>query len=636
MTPVDISPDVLKILVDSGLPAAEPAIVTWNRLEGRPRRVEFDRSLRAEVRDPMWMLCRQWQFGEFAGEDAGSAVKAKLQVATARINRYQARSGVGAAYDASLPLETRVEHEPLSLELSLDTAPGKKPLALNLMTRAQMGRHWIRLLSTAGAAGHGPAYLLKYGFEDPDDGSQAQDLLESDPAAWATLEGLKGRVIDGYRLLSALPTEEYETWLVTTAADPVVEERLLSLGAEFKSWFRQIYNQPESADNEAWVHDNLEYQFMCSAPADELLGGQQTVLVAEQYHQGHLDWYSFDVAADAGIKIGGPGTSPDAVIVEAPLSFIPGPIEFSGMPNARWWEFEDRKTDLGDINASTTDLATLMLAEFALVYGNDWSLVPYDMDVGTIANVLGVVVTDVFGVHTLVQRAEDEPVPGQQTWGMYCLTVGKDGPENLDCRLLLPPTTPALLESPPLDRVMLTRDEMANMVWAIEDIVPGLVRGGVRGFEAASDLKRHFLINIGQEIEGNADDTIDTDALIRYQLGTTVSENWIPFVPEQLPKTKQEIQLRRAVMPRIAAGAPPDQFAQPRSAILRVGLPDEAYYINEVEAPQAGAIITRSFQRTRWWDGEVYTWLGRRKQTGRGQGSSGLEFDRIVPKESSS
>jgi hypothetical protein len=25
----------------------------------------------------------------------------------------------------------------------------------------------------------------------------------------------------------------------------------------------------------------------------------------------------------------------------------------------------------------------------------------------------------------------------------------------------------------------------------------------------------------------------------------------------------------------------------------------------------------------------VFTWIGRRKQTGRGQGASGLEFDRI-------
>ena len=44
---------------------------------------------------------------------------------------------------------------------------------------------------------------------------------------------------------------------------------------------------------------------------------------------------------------------------------------------------------------------------------------------------------------------------------------------------------------------------------------------------------------------------------------------------------------------------------------------------------RAGAIVTRGFQRTRWFDGKVFTWIGRRKQTGRGQGASGLEFDRV-------
>jgi len=54
-----------------------PAVIGWNRLEGRPRTANFDRALRAEVRDPLWFLTRQWQFGEFKGEDAGSPVDAR-------------------------------------------------------------------------------------------------------------------------------------------------------------------------------------------------------------------------------------------------------------------------------------------------------------------------------------------------------------------------------------------------------------------------------------------------------------------------------------------------------------------------------------------------------------------------------
>jgi len=46
--------------------------------------------------------------------------------------------------------------------------------------------------------------------------------------------------------------------------------------------------------------------------------------------------------------------------------------------------------------------------------------------------------------------------------------------------------------------------------------------------------------------------------------------------------------------------------------------------------PRAGAMVTASFQRTRWFDWQVFTWFGRRKQTGRGEGSSGLQFDQVM------
>jgi hypothetical protein len=48
-----------------------PSLTLWNRIEGRPRTANFERALRSEVRDALWMLTRQWQAGELRGEDAG-------------------------------------------------------------------------------------------------------------------------------------------------------------------------------------------------------------------------------------------------------------------------------------------------------------------------------------------------------------------------------------------------------------------------------------------------------------------------------------------------------------------------------------------------------------------------------------
>jgi hypothetical protein len=75
---------------------------------------------------------------------------------------------------------------------------------------------------------------------------------------------------------------------------------------------------------------------------------------------------------------------------------------------------------------------------------------------------------------------------------------------------------------------------------------------------------------------------------------------------------------------------------KPRGQLLREGLDNggaAAYFIHEEEVPRAGIEVTRSFQRTRWTDGGVIVWMGMRKQTGRGEASSGLRFDILQPKK---
>ncbi len=115
---------------------------------------------------------------------------------------------------------------------------------------------------------------------------------------------------------------------------------------------------------------------------------------------------------------------------------------------------------------------------------------------------------------------------------------------------------------------------------------------------------------------------------------TTVPENWIPFVPEHVPGSNRQIQLRRAAMPRFLENENPPAFerVRPRTVLLREGLDqNKPYYIHEEEVPRAGTRVLQTFQRTRWNNGQVFTWVGVKKRTGRGEGHSGLAFDRIVP-----
>jgi len=115
---------------------------------------------------------------------------------------------------------------------------------------------------------------------------------------------------------------------------------------------------------------------------------------------------------------------------------------------------------------------------------------------------------------------------------------------------------------------------------------------------------------------------------------STVPENWIPFIPVHVDGSNREVQLQRAALPRILEGDPaPPVKVKPRTVLLRQGLdqtPPVTYFVFDEEVPRAGARLMQAFERTRWTDGRVFTWLRVRKQTGRGEGSSGLVFDELV------
>jgi hypothetical protein len=217
-----------------------------------------------------------------------------------------------------------------------------------------------------------------------------------------------------------------------------------------------------------------------------------------------------------------------------------------------------------------------------------------------------------------------------QRWAMYTLSATR-GRGAADTRLLLAPAVAKAQEGEPLERIVFARDEMTNMVWAVEDRIPGALGVGTDGFERATALSAYFR----QRVAPSAPPAEPSDATIRYVLGTAVPESWIPFIAARKPGSQRQIRLQRASMPRLT-DAIPDSRVEPRGAVLRVGLDGvdfrQPYFVHEEEVPRAGAIVTRGFQRTRWFDGKVFTWIGRRKQTGRGQGASGLEFDRVVPR----
>ncbi len=606
-----------------------PTVVLWNRLEGRPRRSDFRRALRAEVRDPLWMLCKQWQVGEFKGDDAASPIAAKAHISTTRIQRYRPNDGAPQDFADDVPFEATVEQRPIPFF-------GQEHV-LSLDVRLAMGRQWRKLLAAAGLGAHVSLFVSQYGIDDPDPTSRADAHTTAHPAVWRTVTALAGRAMDGAKLYLHLkddPANRAHDGIAVPDADkPIIEQ----LSDRFVTWFEELFAQPNEGGNDAWKPEQLEYRFSVSAPH----GAGEKVMVADEYYHGRLDWYNLDAdPSQPSIDPGAPpGDAPpsDDVRRSFTYSFLPTTIQFEGMPNTRWWAFEDQKTSFGDIKPDTTDLNKLLLMEFGLIYANDWFLLPFQLPVGSLANVEGLAVTNVFGERTWIEASGKGDDENWQRWAMYNLSVKGDESTAADTTLVLLPTVPKIQEGKPFDDVRLVRDEVSNMVWGVERLVPLATGRSKPGQEAGRELANRYEALLDAEIsDGSIVPVVpESNAAIRYRLMRGVPENWIPFIPVHLDGNNREIQLQRASMPRIIEGDPgPPKKIKPRTVLLREGLDDELarpYFLHEEEVPRAGVRVTQSYQRTRWSDGRVFTWVGVRKTTGRGEGHSGLAFDRVEP-----
>jgi hypothetical protein len=632
--------------------ARVPTAVLWNRLEGRPRSNDLSRPMRAEVRDPLWMLARQWQFGEFEGEDAGLPIGARLETELQSVTTMTLRDRPMTVYDGSTPLETVVERHAVQPDL---------------MMSLFIGRRWIKRLGEAIGTADPLIQLFrdKYRVSAPalppaapppprPPGSPGPDLraLHLDTHAgerdlrWA----VSGRSLDGAVLMADInkalqsgtsPSDEFAGRGV---AIPGAQRAAIDAAAEDvrAEWFAKLFPHG-GPEQDAWVAEQLEHRFSLGASGTD---DDRTTLIADQYAEGHLDWYSFDVSQAGSDEDGGDATDgedeDDEDTVVAPperrvISFLPTRVQFPGMPNVRWWEFEDRRVGFGLATAAKTDLVKLLLAEFGLVFSNDWFILPLKAAVGTLIDTRRTVVSDNFGFNTLVEptakRHGELGLAGR--WTMWTLSA-RDAESRDDLRVFLAPAVGRSLQSAPIDEVLFLRDEMANLVWAVEVTIPDPLGGG-RDARTAATLLRNAITSKYKEdpAPGAAE-----DVLLTYQLMGSVPENWIPLVSVRLAGQTTSTAFLQGAMPRVPPLDPKRDASSalvleshavlPRGTILSHDPVSQPNLINEEEILRGGVVVTRAFQQTRWHNGRTFTWASRQKKNGRGEGSSGLAFDQVI------
>lgn len=557
---------------------SNPSITFWSRLEPRPRASDLTNALSARVRDAAWLLARQWQLGEYLGEDAGSPAYMKIDTHLASIGAWAPTTGTDQAVTASCPIERDVLREPFSLD--------------DVSLRVELGQRWERHLVKAGAAAHIGDTRTAW----PIPASPNQD----DPASARQRAVWRFRAVDGMALYLAMTSTTPPTLpSIPTLPGPLVGPVTAEMN-DFVAQVRADYGGFGATDPSTWDPSRLEYGLR--AFSNHPVAGN-VILFGTPDSSGNLEWFAFDAITGSLPSTGlPPATHPPT------QTLIPAPVRFRGMPNARFWDFEDGRVDFGNVVPDKKDLATMILMDFMLVHGNDWFVLPFSMPAGALCKA-AIEVHDVFGSPPFsVPRADSVAGP---RWTMFSITSGA----GLADYYVQPASSAATrIDGAPIEEIRLLRDEQANMVWGIE-----------RATES----------NLGVPLLGadRATSTVTqpgSSAPLRYQIQSPVPPHWIPFQPAALG-TGDQIVLERSVLLDPVAGPSSEWatlFPSARGKILRPSLPSGTpYRVREEEVPREGTQVRRIVRFSRCSDGTPRIWVMRQRNIGTGEGIAGLKYD---------
>lgn len=176
------------------------------------------------------------------------------------------------------------------------------------------------------------------------------------------------------------------------------------------------------------------------------------------------------------------------------------------------------------------------------------------------------------------------------------------------------------------EEIKFLRDETANLTWAIEKKYRTLYGEPVNGYD-------HYFYHLNQLLKQKEDESAEAplNGALKFTFMTNIPWNWIPFIhvhaSELVPGHEEDykqIVYRRAALLNPLLGTP----IKPNSRLLNEV--QIRYYVDESIIPRTGIIYTEQFQRTAWFTGREFLWIGRKKRIGTGEGSSGLRFD-VIP-----
>jgi hypothetical protein len=539
----------------------------------------------AAIADPLWLLGRQWQLGELLGEDVGSPVSVRVQRRALPITAW---APAGRMDGTDVPVDEPT-WRPWPTNAVLDELVEHVPHAGGgLRWSAETGAQLDEMLRERGHVDVADALLTAHPLVLPADPSDPDGRF--DPAAMRLFRALEGAVCDGGAARGALEAGD-PAWL-TGAAD-VAGARVV-----VAQWLGWAAGPPEAGG--AWTTTRLEHRFLLRFGH----GADAVVLRATAFGQGSARWHHFEWLEGIQVEVNGDADLPTVDSIADIL--LATPLRYPGMPADRYWQLEEGSVDVSAIEAQPYDLARLCLAEFALVSGDDWLVVPVDGSRGAVNQIERVSVTTTFGETIEIAEAGTD----RRTRGFRMFEVTSAAGTSLP-GIVLPPVAATPLLGEPVEEIVFLRDETANMGWAVERVVPG--RSGDPRPRSAEPPP-----SPPPRPQPVPPDTQDPNEVL-YRLQVPVPRHWIPLVPVRL--APGVTGLRKGAM--LADGEP----VLPLGVLLE---PTPLTFPLEV-IPREGISVRAIPALARRADGSYARWIGHRIRTGRGEGSSGFASDEAKP-----
>ena len=581
-----------------------PYDVGWDRVEAMARSEGLSDGLQAKIADPQWMLARQWQVGEFRGDDAAQPAAIQATWRTVPLTGYH---GPGRPRPGDPPHDLPRDR-PLESIVEASASPDSGAAGLHVDAAGTRRLAW--LLRRHGLAAVFAALLAEFPVAQPE-----RAVAAGGPGR-AAVALLTRRALDT-RAVAGAPSERLRQALAGATTTGQADQAVTIIG-QWREWFDRRIAPPSG---QAWDDARLEHSFTLEAGADTPIR-----LRAGEHDGGPLDWYTFDLPAGQAK----PPTQPSGKRpggrepAESRIAVLPTPARYRGMPASRWWELEEGEVNFGDLEAGPADLARLLVAEFATSYRDDWFVVPIRVRAGSLIEMRDVHVIDTFGGRTAVASVaatDHDRLGPARPWRLFELSGDEPAAGHPSPWLLVPPATVGDLEGPVLEEVRFARDEGANLVWGIESAVEGPLGRPVDRADAWHTAHPRVPAEPAQPA---------ADPTWRYRLEAPAPPWWIPFIPERIdPAGSAQVRLRRARMQSWSlldggAGAPGQ--VGPQSTLLD---PRRPRWLSEEQVPRDGVRVEVRWRYARWTDGSVHLWRQRHRRPGRGERSSGLRWDII-------